>query len=180
MKQLLKFGLVLGLICCIATAVLAVTYRVAKPKIDEQLRQEEERGRKETLPDADSFNRKTVDEIEYFEGMRAGKLVGYCIKVVTKGYGGYIRLMVGVDTRGVIKGVKILEHHETPGLGSKINEALPDEKEPWFLRQFKGTSAKAVSLDTNIDAITGATISSTAVTDAIRDTVTEFFSKVGR
>ena len=178
MNQLLKFGLVLGIICLTATLVLAVTYEITKPKIDEQFKQEEQRALKIILPVADSFIEKSIDGIEYFEALKKKRLIGYCIKAVGAGYNGYMRILVGIDKGGVIKGVKILEHHETPGLGSKINEINPGEKAPWFLGQFNGKPARTLMIKENIDAITGATISSKAVTYAIRDAVNEFLIKV--
>jgi len=178
MNQVFKFGLVLAIICLTATLVLAVTYEVTKPKIEEQFKLEEQNALEVVLPGADSFVENAIDGIEYFEALKGGRLIGYCIRVSGTGYNGYIRMLVGIDTRGIIKGVKVLEHHETPGLGSKINEIKPGEKEPWFLAQFKGKVAKTLMLKKDIDAITGATISSKAVAYAIRDVVNEFLIKV--
>ena len=178
MSQLVKFGFILGIICLAATLVLAVTYEVTKPRIEAQLKTEEEDALKAILPGADSFNAKTVDGIEYFEAVKGADLIGYCIRVVGDGYGGNIRMLVGIDPGGVIKGVEVLEQYETPGLGARISEILPGEKEPWFLKQFKGKQAAAVEVKKNIDAITGATISSKAVTNAIRNTISGFLAKV--
>ncbi len=180
MNQMARFGLILGIICLIATLVLAVTYEITRPKIAEQLRQEEQAALKNIIPDAGSFEPKTLDGIEYFEAMKGSDLVGYCLKVTGSGYGGYMRIMVGIDPNGVIRGVSVLEHQETPGLGSKITEVRPGETEPWFLKRFSGKSAKTVAVKKNIDAITGATISSKAVTDAIRNAVNDFLAKVKR
>ena len=177
-SQMVKFGLILAVICLSATLVLAVTYQVTKPKIDEELRAEEEAALKIILPEADSFNAKSVNGIEYFDALKGRSLVGYCIKVTGIGYNGFMRMVVGIDAGGVIKGIEILEHHETPGLGSKIYEIRPSEKDAWFLRQFVGKSARTIAVKRDIDAITGATISSKAVVDAVNKTVNEFFSKV--
>lgn len=180
MNQLLKFGLILGVICLAATLVLAVTYEITKPKIDEQMRLEEKEALKAIMPEAGSFIEKTLDGITYFEAVKETGLIGYCVKIVGNGYGGYIHMIVGIDPNGVIKGLEVLDHQETPGLGSKINEAGPGEKEPRFLRQFKGKQARTVAVKKDIDAITGATISSKAVTDAVNKTVGEFLAKVRR
>lgn len=178
MKQLIRFGIILGVICLIATLVLALTYEVTRPKIEEQQKKEEQTALKLILPEATSFNPKKIDEIEYFEAYRNKELIGYCIRVIASGYNGFIRIIAGIDLDGIIKGVEILEHYETPGLGSKINEVKPGEREPWFLRQFIGKSAKDVEIKKDIDAITGATISSSAVTEAVNKTANEFLSKV--
>lgn len=177
MNQLVRFGLILALICFVATFVLAVTYEVTKPKIEEKLRIEEEDALKAIVPDADSFIKKTVDAIDYFEALKGKDRIGYCIRVTGNGYSGFIRIIVGIDLNGIIKGVEVLEHQETPGLGAKINEIRPGEKEPYFLKQFKGKAAKTIAVKKDIDAITGATISSSAVTDAINRAINEFLSK---
>jgi electron transport complex protein RnfG len=180
MNQMVRFGIILGVICLAATLVLAVTYEVTRPKIEAQLKIEEQAALKQIVPEADSFEAKSAGDIEYFDAMKNGALVGYCIKMTGVGYGGYLRMIVGIDTKGIIKGVNVLEHQETPGLGSKINEIKPGEGEPYFLRQFKGKQAQTVAVRRDIDAITGATISSKAVTDAINKTVSEFLLKVKR
>ena len=180
MNQMAKFGMILGIICLAATLVLAVTYEVTKPKIEAELKTEEQAALKKIMPEADSFEAKSAGDIEYFDASKDSVLVGYCIKVTGAGYSGYMRIIVGIDTNGIIKGVNILEHQETPGLGSKINEIKPGDTEPYFLRQFKGKQARTVAVKKDIDAITGATISSKAVTDAINKTVNEFMTKVKR
>lgn len=178
MSQLMKFGLILGAICLAATLVLAVTYEVTKPKIEAQLKMEEQSALKSIIPSADSFNEKAIDGIEYFEALKNGTIVGYCVRVVGSGYNGYIRMVAGVDMNGTIEGVAVLEHSETPGLGAKINETRPGEGEPWFLKQFKGKKAGTIAIKKDIDAITGATISSKAATDAIRNTVDDLLKKL--
>lgn len=180
MNQVFKFGLVLGLICLAATLVLAVTYEVTKPIIEAQARDEETAALKEIIPDATSFVKKSSGGMEYFEAMKNGRLAGYCIKALGNGYGGYIRMVVGVDTSGVILGVRVLEQQETPGLGTQITEVKPPDKEPFFLKQFAGKDGRTVAIGKNIDAITGATISSRAVTDGVNKAVTEFLAKVKR
>lgn len=178
MNQLFKFGLILGIICLTATLVLALTYQVTKPKIDEQVRNEELDALKIISPEADSFVEKSVDGIGYFEAFRGNKLKGYCLKVTATGYNGFIHIVAGIDLNGTITGVKVLQHQETPGLGARIDEIKSGDKDPWFLRQFVGKSAKAIEVKKDIDAISGATISSKAVTDAIRKTVDEFFTMI--
>lgn len=178
MNKLMKFGLILGVICLIATLILAVTYEVTKPKIEAQLREEENAALKIIMPDADAFTPKTIGEFNYFEAYKGGRLIGYSLKITGMGYGGYIRMIAGIDPDGIIKGVSVLEHQETPGLGSQIAEARRGEDKPRFLKQFAGKNAQTLAVKENIDAITGATISSKAVTDAIREAVTGFLEEI--
>ena len=142
------------------------------------LKAEEEAALKVVMPEADSFEPASADGIEYFTAAKDGTLRGYCVRVTAGGYNGYIRIIAGVDVSGVIRGVRVLEHQETPGLGAKISEVRPGDKDPWFLRQFAGKQAASLQVRRNIDAITGATISSAAVTDAVRDTVKRLMEKV--
>lgn len=180
MNQLFKFGAILSSICLAATLVLAVTYQITKPKIEEQQRQAEKEALKIVMPDADSFTPESVKGIEYYEATKDGKSIGYCVKVVGNGYSGFIKMIVGIDPQGTIKGLEVLEQQETPGLGAKVNEVRPGEKRPWFLEQFTGKKADALELRKNIDALTGATITSNAVLTAVKDTVTQFLSDIKR
>lgn len=178
MSQLVKFGIILGVICLTATLVLAVTYQVTKPKIDAAMKNEEKEALGLILPEADSFSEKNIDGIDYYEALKGKELIGYCIKTVTNGYNSFIRLIVGIDLNGVITGVEVIEHSETPGLGAKIDEIKPGEKRPWFLRQFVGKPAATIEVNKNIDAITGATVSSKAVTEAVNKAVSEFLKRI--
>jgi electron transport complex protein RnfG len=158
---------------------LSVTYKFTKPVIDERQREAERAALALIVPEADSFKEKTINDIEYYEAYEKGKFIAYCVKVTGTGYSGYIHIMVAVDKKGIIKGVEILEQHETPGLGDRIDKCKPGEKTPYFLAQFTGKDAKTVSLQ-NIDAITGSTISSKAVIDGINKGINEFFDKLGK
>ena len=78
--------------------------------------------------------------------------------------------MVGVDTSGEVAGVELLGHTETPGLGARI----ADES---FISQFKGKMIdEAFLLGEDVDGITGATISSRAITDGIKNAANELAS----
>lgn len=180
MNQLLKFGLILGAICLAATLVLALTYEVTKPKIEEQFRTEEQAALKAIMPAADSFKERSLDGIEYFEAFKGENLIGYCVRAAGSGYSGYIKMIAGIDLNGVIQGVSVLEQSETPGLGAKIIEIKQGATEPWFLKQFRGKDARSVAIGKDIDAITGATISSRAVTNAIRVTIDDLLIKLKR
>lgn len=177
MRQLVKFGLILAIICFAASLVLALTYKVTKPAIAARAEEEEKEALRMVLPDADNYVKRGQDDAEYYEGYKDKQLIGYCIKAFGNGYGGYFRSMVGIDLSGMIQGVLVLEHQETPGLGAKISETRPGEKDAWFLRQFRGKDGAKVTVR-DIDAITGATISSKAVADSINQSVNEFLKKV--
>jgi len=111
------------------------------------------------------------------------EISGYIFKTTGAGYSSNIETLVGVDTDGIINGVKILFQQETPGLGDRIEEVSRSDSEPWFTRQFKGKSIheilKVVKDGGTIDAITGATITSRAVTESINRGITHLQKNAG-
>jgi electron transport complex protein RnfG len=107
-----------------------------------------------------------------------GKDIGYIAESFGKGYKSYIHVFVSVDTDFVVQKLKILGHAETPGLGDEIGK-------DYFLDQFPGKTADHLIVEKketveNIQAITGVTISSRAVTeDATRNAVNMLIEKLG-
>jgi len=130
------------------------------------------------------------------------KLIGYALEAAGTGYSSTIRVTVGIDANGeVIRGIKITFQKETPGLGanceavevegtlwSTIRDALlgrgreATATEPWFQSQFRGkradTFVKVGNKYQNIQGITGATITTNAVADAVVAAVEEFKKNV--
>ncbi len=101
-------------------------------------------------------------------------IAGYTFITSGSGYGGKINMLVGINKDYAIRDVAILSHTETPGLGSKITEEA-------FTGQFIGLETGDVALSKDggrIDAITGATISSRAVTEAIQEKMIEMIEKL--
>ena len=87
-----------------------------------------------------------------------------------EGFGGAVTVMIGMDANGAITGVKVTEHAETPGLGTKAAD-------PGYLEQYKGvTEAPAGHIrdDANIDAVSGATITSNAVYNSVREALAQY------
>jgi len=164
MKEIFRYGLILFAVCVIAAGALSLVYRKTKPIIEKSSLEEANSSAREVLPAADSFVVKDGIKFGY---NKQGECVGKVIETVADGYGGAIKLIIGVDPEGKVTGVKILSHSETPGLGAKIQE-------PWFTRQFIGKTKADLGLkpEGEIDAITAATISSRAVTDAVQKVVT--------
>ena len=102
--------------------------------------------------------------------------VGWCVSVSSKGYGGMVGFVVGITKDGTVKAINILSHSETPGLGAKSTE-------PEFYGQFADKSSLplkvvkgAASNPDEIAAISGATITSNAVTDGVNGAV-DYWSK---
>ncbi len=153
MKEMIRFGFILGVICIIAAGLLAGVNSLTKPRILAQALTEENAGLKEVLSEVDNFEAvKEKEEIIYYKGYdKNGKFVGVAFKAVAKGYSSTIETLAGMLKDGKIIAIKILSQNETPGLGSRITDLS-------FINQFKGINDLS-----GVQAITGATISSRAV-----------------
>ena len=99
-----------------------------------------------------------------YEAKDGGETIGHAMKVVASGSQGNIEMVVGVDAEGAVTGVSIVKNSETSGIGSKVME-----NENGVLDQFIGKSAAdgALVVGTNVDAISGATVSSRGVTTGV-------------
>jgi electron transport complex protein RnfG len=174
MKDVVKFGLILMAISAVAAASLALTYNLCKPLIDADKLNETKEALSSILPAAKTFSedRRTIEgnEVSYFTGESHSKTVGVIVSVSSKGYGGPIDMLVGVDPAGKVTGVKILKISDTPGLGLKANDAK-------YLSQYIGRNwGKRFMAKKDIQAISGATITSQAVADGVSDALR--FAKV--
>lgn len=109
----------------------------------------------------------TLDSV--YEAQVNGQAVGYAVKVVSSGSQGNIEMMVGVDTDGTVTGVSIVKNSETAGIGSKVMANEPLATGVGVLDQFVGKSAAdgTLAVGVNVDAITGATVSSRGVTAGV-------------
>jgi len=166
-KELIGGVLILTIVTALSGYLLAQVYKITKPAIEKQKKIEEEKINREIFPEGEEFAEKEENGVKYFSVLNSeGEEIGKIFTTLSLGYGGYIKIKVGVNKNGEIKGIKILQHNETPGLGAKITEDK-------FLSQFKGKTVEELYLkkdksEGKIDAITGATISSRAVTDGVR------------
>jgi Na+-translocating ferredoxin:NAD+ oxidoreductase subunit G len=176
MKEIFRLCFVLTLIGAVCAAVMAFVDQETKAPIEKSKTAEKMDAVKVVMPPTDNDLEKdqvTVKdedaqmEMTFFPGKKDGVVIGAAfLTIAPGGYSGPIEILVGVDTAGVVTGVEIVKHAETPGLGSKI-------KTPAFKGQFVGKSVKdpanwSVMKDGGpFKQITGATISSRAVTTAI-------------
>lgn len=167
-KEILKTGVILMLITVIAGLLLSGVNLLTRDIIAETKEKEAIAAMQEVLPNATDFQALDEDEVLH-AGKKDGEIVGYTVSVSPQGYGGEINMMVGLDTEGAVLGVRIISMSETAGLGSKTND-------PTFLEQYKGKN-QVVSLATSspdaneIVGISGATISSKAVTRGVSDAI---------
>lgn len=181
MKGIIKDCLILFVITLIAGAALGVVYEVTKEPIAAQEAKKKVEAQQGVFAEADAFDAVELDEAivatvatngvtidEAFDAKAAGAHVGYVIQATSpNGYGGNITLMVGVTADGTCNGYSLLTINETAGLGMNAKNA------DWAA-QFAGKAVEAfevtklgASADNQVDAISGATITSNAVTEAV-------------
>lgn len=152
--------------CFISGLVIGAVYYVTAPVAAEKAEQMKQESMRELVADADAF-RPVAGHEGWFEAQKGGAVIAYIVPSETKGYGGTIKMLVAVTAEGRVIDFSILEHNETPGLGDNAQK-------PAFRDQFKGKEAshmkvvKDPSDRENIQAMTGATISSRAVTLGVR------------
>lgn len=181
-KEIIVPAVSLFLICVVVTALLALTNSVTAPKIDALAAETQEAAKKEVLSSAASFSEEKQVEKDgvsytYYDGLASdGNVMGYVFVTSAKGYGGDISVMVGVLGDGTVAGVNILSINETAGLGMNA-------KNQSFLDQFLGKSgeigvAKNNPSDTEIQALTGATITSRAMATAV-NTALSLYAEIG-
>jgi electron transport complex protein RnfG len=159
MKDIVRYGLTLSIICVVASGLLAGVNKLTKAKIVAQAQLEEELSLKEVLPKAARFEPvKSAEEIIYYKAFdTSGNLLGAAFKAVGKGYSSNIETMVGMLKDGTVNAIKVLSQNETPGLGTNIAEKD-------FTGRFVDKNIKDLG---NVQAITGATISSRAVISSV-------------
>ncbi|CEI72033.1 MULTISPECIES: RnfABCDGE type electron transport complex subunit G [Romboutsia] len=186
MKNILRLGAILFTICAVAALALGFINQITAPIIEDRNIQANNELRQLVLEDATEFkqlDKKVIENIdgleegivsEVYEGISGSDVVGYTIKTLPSGYGGVMEVIVGISKDGKITGVNIGNMAETPGLGTKANE-------PNFKGQFSEKEAKELSVvkgsatsDNQIAAISGATITSEAVTRGVNAAIKVF------
>ena len=157
--------LFLTIVVCISVILLSVADAMTRDIIEEQKRKEIEKTLKEHFPDLTDF--EYDGGIEVYTVLKDNETIGYAFLAEGKGYGGTIEILVSItEDMDSINSISIITQMETPGLGAKTEESF-------FTDRFKGVAIDDVKLSKEggkIDAITGATISSTAVVKAVRTT----------
>lgn len=165
MKEMVRYGLILSVICIVASGLLAAVNSLTKARIVAQAQENEEDSLREIIPAGENFLPvKKGEEIIYYKvNDKEGKFIGVAFKAYGDGYSSDIVTLVGMTPEGAITAIKVLEQNETPGLGTRVAE-------PAFSSQFSNKGIKNLN---QIQAISGATISSTAVIDSVREKARE-------
>lgn len=186
MKSMLKDAFILFGITLLAGLILASVYQITKEPIRKQQELSQANACKEVFEGAETFEELSFDEntnpAQIIEAAgytnvtiekvltakdAGGNVLGCVMSVVShEGYGGDIAFYMGVTNEGVLNGISILSISETPGLGMKAEEVLKPQFENKQVSSFSSTKTGATS-DSEIDAISGATITTDAITNAV-------------
>lgn len=199
MDKIIKNTLILAAITVVSGLLLGLVYDITKEPIataQENTRQEAFRS---VLPEASSF-----EEYEGYDAEKAGELlrengydpdeisgavtgkddsgeiVGYVVDVIShEGYAGDIEISVGIASDGTVTGIEMLSISETAGLGMKAAEAdFKDQFKDKKVEKFSYTKS-GESGDDMIDAISGATITTNAVTNAVDAALVYYQNELG-
>lgn len=184
-KYLIKLTVTLFLTCCVVAGLLGATNMVTKDKIAAINLENTQEAMKAVVADPD--NSTFSDALELTDEMKAaalsgggtlteayevqvgGAAAGHALKIVASGSQGNIEMMVGLDAEGVVTGVSVVSHKETAGIGTKVMDNELTAAGIGVLNQFAGKSAAdgTLNVGSNVDAISGATVSSKGVTAGV-------------
>ena len=177
-KYIIKLTVTLFVTCVIVAGLLGLVNSVTEGPIAEKNKTKTAAAIQEVLPEMEGSPAvvELTDEMtaaasgagatitEAYEAQAGGSVIGYALKIVASGSQGNIEMMVGVDAEGAVTGVSIVKNSETSGIGSKVMS-----NENGVLDQFigKSTAGGTLTVGQNVDAISGATVSSRGVTTGV-------------
>ena len=175
-KEFIVPTVILFAICFVAALLLGLTNDVTAPKIAENAAKAQQEAMAFVLPDAAEFDEEAAEN-------ENGIVIGYAVTATGKGgYDGDITLMVGITADGAVNelpdgspAISFLEESETPSVGGKL------KKKADFLVQFAGLTGSAALTKNGgtVDAVTGATKTSTGITDAVNNALL-CYSKINK
>ena len=186
-QYIIKLTVTLLVTCMVVAAALGGVNAITADKIAATNLAKTVEAMKKVAPDATDFSDPlpiteemtaaagsvTLDSV--YEALANGQSVGYALKVVASGSQGKIEMMVGVDGEGTVTGVSIVKNSETAGIGSKVMNNENTAKGVGVLSQFEGKTAAdgVLTVGSNVDAISGATVSTRGVTNGVSAALAE-------
>ena len=190
-KSMIKNALILFAITLVAGVLLGLVYQVTKDPIAYQEKLAQDKANQSVFAAAATFEDVTVDttlaasDLADYPGVTiesvkkaldsAGNALGYVIQVKSKGYGDFIEYTVGITNEGNINGISIIKIAETPGLGMNAEKVISPQLVDKAATIFNVVKSGQLSDSaTQIEAISGATITSRAVTNGVNAAVTYF------
>ena len=191
MKSMMKDAAILFAITLIAGLLLGVVYEVTKEPIALQQTKRKNEACKEVFQDASNFEVLELSMPEIGEKASAtinsvsaavaedGSTLGYVLDITThEGYNGDIQFTMGIRMDGTVNGISLLSIAETPGLGMKAEEVLKPQFAEKNVGQFTYTKTGAMTSD-EIDAISGATITTNALVNGVNAGLECFKNELG-
>ena len=184
-KYIIELTIKLLVTCVVVAGLLGCVNAITKDKIAEINWEKTQKAMKEVVLDKENSTFTEALELtaEMTEAAASaggtladlygvqvnGAPAGYAMKIVASGSQGSIEMMVGVDAAGAVTGVSVVKNAETAGIGSKVMENEPNVKGVGVLDQFKGKTPAGGELvvGKNVDAITGATVSTKGITAGV-------------
>lgn len=184
MKEMMKNVLILFVITVVAGGILGTVYEVTKEPIKKAEEQAKMEAYREVFKDASDFEEEELEDVADTTLMRGGfagvsmdaslkakaadgTQLGYVFVLTShEGYGGDIQIAMGVRMDGTTNGISILQISETPGLGMEAEPVLKPQFTDKKAKQFEYTKSGASS-ENEIDAISGATVTTKAVTSTV-------------
>lgn len=182
MRDVLRLGFILFAICAVAAGALAFVNDITEERIAAQAAMKLEQALESVVPGAEEFRDETDKVLalkvtvsdggrpefplikRVYVGYSNGEMVGAAFSCTPSGYGGPIDAVVGVSRDGVVTGLTVVKHTETPGLGANITSR---DFQMRFVGLRAGSPVKVTKDGGQVEAITGATISSRAVAGAV-------------
>ena len=197
MKNIIKNTLILTAITLVAGVLLGLVYEITKEPIALAKEAAKKEAYQQVMSDADAFEgleliEEAIKEVEdtvessgctineVVEAKANGETVGFVVTTTTsEGYGGEIQISVGILTDGTVNGVAILSIGETAGLGMKATEEEFYGQYAGKKVEFFSVTKTGISADNEIDALSGATITSNAMTKAVNSAVVYYKHALG-
>ena len=172
-------------ICLVSGGILSGVNMLTAAPIEEAKAKTLETAIRNVVPEFDNSPTKEVymaatsegDSLKIYPAKKGDEMIGVAVESITKkGFSGEIKIIVGFDTDGKILNYSVLQHAETPGLGSKMQEWFRTDRNKQNIigRTMSKEPLKVVKDGGDVDAITAATISSRAFLDAINRAYSAF------
>lgn len=162
MLKIIRYCLILAIFCMAAVALLPAANNISKTGNISSKPEEVDAGLKEVMPQAKTFKKiESTKGIVYQKAYdKEGRMLGVVFTATGQGYSSIIKTLVGMLKDGSITAIKVISQDETPSLGTRVTEED-------FRKQFSNKDSKDLE---DVQAITGATISSKAVIDSVKST----------
>lgn len=175
--SIFQIAMNLAAACLVSGIIIAAVYFVTAPVAAKKAVIVKNQAMKALVKDADTF-KPIQGKTDWYEAQKGGKTIAYVVPSESKGFGGAIKFLVSVTPDGKVIDFNILSHNETPGLGDNAQKESFRSK-LWGKKAEDLEVTKDPANTKNVQAMTGATISSRAVTKGVREAVEQVVKYAG-